>query len=85
MWSVSNKGKGASKQTLAMWMSKVLVRELTTKNITVGFRTTRIYPLNSEVVNAHTGPVRQFGSRSSTVHQGGSSGGTRGSLAEGAT
>ena len=41
VWSVSNKEKGASKHTLAMWVSKALERALTTKNITAAFRTTR--------------------------------------------
>ena len=56
-WFVNNKGKGASKQTLAMWVSKGLERALTTQNIMVGFRTTGIFPLNKEAVNAHMGPT----------------------------
>ena len=59
-WSVSNKEKGASKQTLAMWVSKALERALTRSNITAGFCTTGIYPLNSKAVNDHMGPTRQF-------------------------
>ena len=80
-WSISNKGKGASKQTLAMWMAKALERALTTRNITAGFCTTGIYPLNSEAVNAHMGPARQFASFPSTVQQGISLGGREGSSA----
>ena len=80
-WSVSNKGKGALKQTLAMWMSKALERALTTRNITVGFRTTGIYPLNSEAMNAHMGPTKQFASLPNTVQQGFSLRGREGSSA----
>ena len=69
---MSNKGKGASKQTLAMWVSKALECALTRSNITAGFRTTGIYPLNSKAVNDHMGLVRQFRTRPTTVHQGGS-------------
>ena len=79
-WSVNNKGKGASKQTLAMWVSKALERALTTENITAGFRTTGIFPLNSEAVNAHMGPARQFASLPSTVQPGVTSGGREGSV-----
>ena len=67
VWSVSNKGKGASKQTLAMWMSRALERALTKSNITAGFRTTGIHPLNPEAVNVHMGPARQFGTRLTLV------------------
>ena len=84
-WSVNNKGKGASKHTLAIWVSKALERALTTRNITVGFRTTGIYLLNSEAVNAHIGPARQFASLPSTVQQGVSLGGREGSGTEGPT
>ena len=59
-WSVSNKGKGASKQTLAMWVSRVLERALTKSNIQAEFRTTGIYPLNPEVADVHMEPTRQF-------------------------
>ena len=82
VWSVNNKGKGASKQTLAMWVSKVLERAFTTRNITAGFRTTGIFPLNKEVVDAHMGPARQFGSGHRSVDEGGGSGGMGGSNAE---
>ena len=71
-WSVSNKGKRASKQTLAMWVSRASECALTRSNTTAGFRTTGIYPLNSEAVNVHMGPARQFGTRSTPVQQGGS-------------
>ena len=71
VWSVSNKGKGASKQTLAMWVLKALERALTTRNITIEFRTTGIYLLNYEAVNAHMGLTRQFASFPSTVQHGG--------------
>ena len=84
-WSVNNKGKGASKQTLAMWVSKALERALITRNIIAGFRTTGIFPLNSKAVNAHMGPARQFASLPSTMQPGVSSGGRAGSGAEGAT
>ena len=53
VWSVNNKGKGASQQTLAMWVSKALERALTTRNITAGFHSTGIYLLNCEAMNAH--------------------------------
>ena len=67
-----------------MWVSKALEKALTTRNITVGFCTTGIYPLNFEAVNAHMGPARQFASLPSTVQQGASSEGREGSCAEGA-
>ena len=50
-----------------MWVSKALERALTTRNITAGFRTTGIYSLNWEAVNAHMGLARQFTSLHSTV------------------
>ena len=84
-WSVNNKGKGTSKQTLVMWVLKALKRALTTRNITIGFRTTGIYLLNCEAVNAHMGPVRQFASLPNTVQQGANLGGKEGSGAEGTT
>ena len=68
---MSNKGKGASKQTLAMWVSRGLERAFTKSNITAGFRTTGIYPLNPEAVNVHMGSARQFGTRLTPVQQGG--------------
>ena len=57
-WSVNNKGKEASKQTLAMWVSKGLERALTRRNIAIGFRSIGIFPLNPEAVNAHMDPAR---------------------------
>ena len=69
-WSVSNKGKGTSKQTLAMWVSRGLERALTKSNIQAGFRTTGIYPLNPEAVDVHMGPVKQFTTPPTGVQQG---------------
>ena len=83
-WSINNKGKGASKQTLAMWVSKALERALTTRNIIAGFCTTRIYLLNCKAVNAHMGPVRQFRYLHNTIQKGASLGGTVGFAGEGA-
>ena len=81
-WSVNNKGKGASKQTLAMWVSKALERALTTRNITTGFRTTKIFPLNREAVDAHMGTAGQFRSSHGSVDEGGGSGEMGGSNAD---
>ena len=81
-WFVNNKGKGASKQTLAMWVSKALERVLTTRNITARFHTTGIYLFNNKAVNAHMGSARQFRSLHSSVQEGGGSRGTVGSNAE---
>ena len=83
--SVSNKGKCASKQTLAIWVLKALERAFTARNITAGFRTIGIYPLNCEAVNAHMGLARQFASLPSTVQQGVNLEGRVGSGAKGAT
>ena len=77
-WSVNNKGKGASIQTLAMWVSKALERALTTRNITAGFYTTGIFPLNMEAMDAHMGPARQFRSGHGSIDEGGGLGGTGG-------
>ena len=54
-WTLKNRGRGACKKILAMWVSKALERALTHMNITSGFRTTGIYPLNP-----HIGPSQQF-------------------------
>ena len=58
-----------------MWVSKGLERALTTRNIAAGFRTTGIFPLNLEAVNAHMGPARQFATLPRTVEPGATSGG----------
>ena len=64
-----------------MWVSKGLERALTTQNITAGFRTTGIFSLNKEAVDAYMGPAQQFGSGHRNIDEGGGSGGTGGSNA----
>ena len=45
-----------------MWISKALQRAFTNHNITSGFCTTGIHPLNPEAMEPHLGPSTQFGS-----------------------
>lgn len=59
-WTLKNRGRGACKKILATWVSKALERALTHRNITSGFRTTGIYPLNPHAMDPHIGPSKQF-------------------------
>ena len=70
-WSVNNKGRGASKEILAMWMSEALEKALTERNIKAGFLATGIYPLNKNAVNTYIGPTRPFPRLHADMHKGG--------------
>jgi hypothetical protein len=50
-WTSRNMNQGASKATLAHWVSLGLKRALSSNNIRQGFKATRILPLNKEAVN----------------------------------
>jgi hypothetical protein len=59
-WTLQNAGRGASKMVLAHWVSAALQQALTKNNIQAGFRSTGIWPLNSEAVNEYMVPSQQF-------------------------
>jgi hypothetical protein len=56
VWTLRNKSKGASKEVLVSWVSAALQKALTEKNIKNGFRTTGIFPLNSQAMDEKMGP-----------------------------
>lgn len=59
-WTLRNKGRGATKQVLAQWVSVGLQRALTVSNIQAGFRSTGIWPLNPRAVDKYLAPSEQF-------------------------
>ena len=59
-WIMKNRGKGACKEILAMWMSLGLQRALTKSNIEVAFYGISIWPLNPRMVEKYLGPTRPF-------------------------
>jgi hypothetical protein len=52
-WTLQNRGRGATKQILAQWVSAALKQALSEKNIQGGFRATGIWPLNPRAVVSH--------------------------------
>ena len=50
-WTVNNKGKGASKEDLAEWVSLGLKKALTVDKIQKGFACTGIWPLNPRAMD----------------------------------
>jgi hypothetical protein len=56
VWTLRNKSRGAPKEVLATWVSSALEKALTEKNITSGFRTTGIFPLNPQAMDDKMGP-----------------------------
>jgi hypothetical protein len=56
VWTLRNKSRGAPKEVLATWVSSALEKALTEKNITSGFRTTDIFPLNPQAMDDKMGP-----------------------------
>ena len=59
-WSLRNKGRGATKQVLAQWVSLALQKALSPSNIQAGFRATGIWPFNPSAVDKHMAPSLQF-------------------------
>jgi hypothetical protein len=59
-WTFQHCGRGASKMVLAQWVSVELQKSLTKSNIKAGFRSTRIWPFNSAVVNQYMTHSQQF-------------------------
>ena len=59
-WVLHNRGRGAGKQVLAMWVSGGLHKALTPENIKAGFRATGIWPLDPHAVDQHLGPATPF-------------------------
>ena len=55
-WVLRNRGRGASKEILAMWISAGLQRALTSANIKAGFFSTGIWPLDAHAVDRYLGP-----------------------------
>jgi len=55
-WSFGHIGKAPSKEDLAQWISHALKRALSVKNVTKGFETTGIYPINASAMNSKMGP-----------------------------
>jgi hypothetical protein len=56
VWMLRNKSCGAPKEVLATWVSSALEKALTEKNITSGFRTPGIFPLNPQAMDDKMGP-----------------------------
>jgi len=55
-WSLSHKGKRPQKEDLAGWVLHGLGRALSNQNITKGFKTTGIYPLDLKAMDKKMGP-----------------------------
>jgi hypothetical protein len=60
VWTLQNKSKGASKEVLAKWVSTVLEKALSEKNIKIGFRTTGIFPFNLHAMDEKMGPSKFY-------------------------
>jgi hypothetical protein len=50
VWTLANKGMGASKEDLAQWVSLALKKALTTTNLCKGFLAIGIWPFNPNVM-----------------------------------
>ena len=59
-WVMKNRGRGACKEVLAMWVSLGLQRALTKSNIQAGFCATGIWPINESEVEKYLGPAHPF-------------------------
>ena len=59
-WSLRNKGRGATKQILAQWVSSALQKALTIPNIQTWFKSTGIWPLNSHAIDKYLALATQF-------------------------
>ena len=59
-WTINNKGKGASKEDLADWVSQGLRKALTIDKIQKGFAATGIWPLNPNAMDKYMQPSSCF-------------------------
>lgn len=59
-WTINNKGKGASKEDLADWVSQGLRKALTTEKIQKGFAAIGIWPLNPNAIDKYMAPSSCF-------------------------
>jgi hypothetical protein len=59
-WMFRNLNEGASKDTLAQWVSLSLKKALTKSNIRKGFATIGIWPLNDHAVDTMLAPSKSF-------------------------
>ena len=60
VWTMSNKGSAAHKETLAQWVSLSLRKALLVTNIQRGFATTGIWPINASAMEGKMGPSKDF-------------------------
>lgn len=60
IWSLANKGKGAKKEDLVRCVSWRLKNALTHNNITKGFMTSMISPLNPSAMNGKMQPSESY-------------------------
>jgi len=58
IWYNYNKGAKVTKMVLEEWVCNSLKRALSASNITSGFRTTSIHPLNTHVMDHKFGPSK---------------------------
>jgi hypothetical protein len=72
--------QGASKATLAQWVSFALKRALSSDNIWKGFKNTGILPLNKKAVDVLLAPSQPFGRGQPSAHTG--EGGSKEELGE---
>jgi hypothetical protein len=67
VWTLHHRGQPTQKEDLVHWVDLALKRALSPLNITKGFRTTGIWPLDSTTIQGKMGPRKQF--RISTIFQ----------------
>jgi len=65
-WTVEHVGQCPGKDDLTSWVAFALRKALTKENITRGFQTTCIYPLNIQAIDKKIGPSLTFQGESSS-------------------
>ena len=60
VWTLRNYSRGASKEVLAKWISAVLYKALSEKNIKSEFRTIGIFPYNSQAMEGKMYPLEFY-------------------------
>jgi len=59
-WNNYHKGEKLVKEDLAQWVSHALKRALSISNITKGFESTGIYPINDHVMDSKMEPSQAY-------------------------
>ena len=60
LWSIKNSGSKCRKENLTQWASLAPKKALIPQNITIGFRATRMWPLNPQAMTFEIGPNETF-------------------------